>query len=143
MKVYCEIRVLLNSVVLLYLTCMNFNAHSNSQSVKRSFNLTKAEDGTILCVNDTPVAVYNAFELQLAIFSISKCIPSVAVCAQLCSRDRNCTSFNWRLSVQLCEIFHIVSENNCPTITNCSNYQVCNRLYLLASNGLIAKNYTQ
>lgn len=141
MRVYCESEILLNSVGLLYLIFINLNAHSVSQNVKRSFNLTKAEDGTLLCVNDTPAAVYDAFELQ-AIFSVSKCIPSVAICSRLCAQDRNCISFNWRRAVQLCEIFYIVSEN-CPIITNCWNYQVDNQSCLLGNSELIDKHDIQ
>ena len=85
-----------------------------TQFLPKSFDLVTSPDGLQLCAVDKPSAVFKVNGADVN----SVCIPPSVQCAQSCTLKHNCTGFNYRQDLVLCQLYHYT-----PTV--CGYQQWC------------------
>ena len=95
---------------------------SNARSMAKSFQVTRAPNGTELCATDPPATALNVSRLYELLVGIGT--PSLVVlCGWKCTMDEGCTSYNWRDDIQVCELYRY-DPTFCSVVACCSFYQV-------------------
>lgn len=85
--------------------------------------VTSDVNDTSLCSTDRPTVVYAIDELDLPPTS-SACLPPSALCSWKCTREqKNCTSFNWKETTRMCELYSYTPAM-CAVVRGCSHFQV-------------------
>ena len=76
----------------------------------------------VACIVDEPPSKVTDFK-QISSSSPSICIPGSALCGWECRKEPNCTNFNYRSDVGICELFFYtpISSSHC---NNCSHFRV-------------------
>lgn len=115
----------------LLVTCVIGFVTANSSSVAdRNVTLINLSltDGTAFCSADEPSRIVLLDQLEtyfgrLASVRFSACLPRASKCAWICSRDRQCTSFNYNQTAVACELFYYVPLIYAKS-TNCAHFRV-------------------
>ena len=94
--------------------CLMMSSIVTTQLFPKSFNRVTSSDGLDLCAVDTPSAVFTVDNADVN----SVGVPPSVQCAQSCALQHNCTAFNYRQDLALCQLYHYA-----PTI--CSYRQWC------------------
>lgn len=89
---------------------------------QNAFNVLRASNGTELCCVDPPSNVFNASQLDGSLVSVG-CAPLIALCAWKCTNDLDCSSYNWKDDVELCELYYYPTTS-CAIVNGCSFYKV-------------------
>src|SRR5688572_2152042 len=86
------------------------------------FRVMRASNGTELCAVDPPSMVFNVSQLNGSLVN-GGCAPPKALCAWKCTKDLDCTSYNWRDDIEMCELYYY-PPFSCAIVNSCSFYQV-------------------
>ena len=101
--------------------------HSTSDPVianqLKSFKAIRSGNLTSLCAIDAPIEVIRVEDLNLPTINVVSPSPET-LCAWRCTRDSNCTGFNWKPCYNECEFYFYVPKV-CQTIAGCTHYGVC------------------
>lgn len=118
------------SGLLLAACVIGFVTVNSSSVADRNVTLINVSltDGTEFCAADEPSTIasldqFDAYFGRLASVRFSACLPQTSKCAWICSRDRQCTSFNYNETSVACELFYYVPLNY-TTSTNCAHFRV-------------------
>ena len=89
----------------------------------KAFKATRLINGTAVCAIEEPTVVIAFDQLSLLSGHFNACVPSAAQCALQCTRDDNCTNYNYREDLGRCELFHY-TPTNCSVTPGCNHIQV-------------------
>lgn len=106
-------------LLILYVWLLIFESYAC-----KKFKATRFLNGTVACATNEPTKVVPLNQL----YPYSKCSESATVsgmqCAWHCTQDDNCTNYNYRADLGMCEIFHD-TPSKVSFIPKCYHFQVC------------------
>ena len=90
-----------NLSMLLFAGFLYFLVTAGTRSAAKSFKKVAWSNGSTVCAVDQPST---AFNVDLAPIN-SACVPPNVQCAWRCSREPNCTGYNYLVDAQLCQLY--------------------------------------
>ena len=92
----------------------------------KTFKSTRFPNGTIACATDSPTKTSPLNQIHSCGECSEYCKVYGMQCTWLCSQDDDCTNYNYREDLGMCEIFHY-TQRNVSFIPGCYNFQVCSK----------------
>src|SRR6218665_2020907 len=117
------IKYLKAHIFLAFTVCICAVASQTYNGLQQNtFSVLRASNGTELCCVDPPSKVFNVSQLDGSLVSVG-CAPLIVLCAWKCTNDLDCSSYNWKDDVELCELYYYPTTS-CAIVNGCTFYQV-------------------
>jgi len=109
-------------IVVVHLMLEHSKSDAAVAGQSKSFKAIRSDNLTSLCAIDAPTEVIKVEDLSLPTMNIVSPLPE-SLCSWRCTRNSNCTGYNWKPCVNACEFYSYVPKIY-ELISGCTYYGV-------------------